>query len=577
MKIKSIFKKKRESSWKDLLYIYRHAKLPWLLLIFVAITSFASEQAANWLVPYNTKISTGRMGEASFLLGFISLNIIVSVVDSLYEFTNTLGHAKTTRNFRTVIWRKLLFLPARHYKSQDPQGYISRITRDTDHAYAAVSSIIQSFGLAYGCILAIKSINDIYPDLTFTVYVSVPILFLCAFIGGKIQYKMPVWVNNAYSTMTNFYGERLPHVLHIKTNNMEKKEVEAAKKVNQLKYKADVKYAFGFALIPLINTFASTIQGIVVLVIGASLVRRGQLDISQMLNLSSYSTIVMSNATIFIGIWENIKGSHGGCSRISEIFAAQEEKTEGQKNALTPDKDIVFDHVAFSYTEEKQVLNDLSFTIPKGKMTAIIGENGSGKSTTAYLLERFDSPSCGKISYGDMDIADIDLMEWRDKFGYVFQGNQMVQGTLRDNITYGLNRDYTEEELIDAAKMANAYDFIMEKEQGFETPVGSFDSEFSGGQLQRIAMARVFMKNPDYMIFDEATSGLDYLTEVGIFDTIQNCLKDKTLIFITHNMNLVRKMDHVIVIDSGKLDAEGTVDEVSEKSQIFCNMLNAKK
>ena len=238
-------------------------------------------------------------------------------------------------------------------------------------------------------------------------------------------------------------------------------------------------------------------------------------------------------------------------------------------------QDIIFNNVSFGYTEEKLVLKNASFHLPKGKITAIVGENGSGKSTITRLLERFDVPVSGEIRIGDNSLDEIDCVKWRNSLGYVFQGNQMVQGTVRENLTYGIMRDYTEDELIKAAKDAEAYDFIMEKEKQFDTPLRVFDSEFSGGQLQRLAIARVFMKNPDYLIMDEATSGVDMVKEKHIIDCMKEKMRDKTVIIISHNMDIVKCADHIVMIGNGEVEAEGTVDEVAASSTAFKAFLSA--
>lgn len=565
---------RKESSWKPLLHIYKTVRIPWFLLITVVLLSFGSQWVSVRLVEYSSKIDTGTMTAGSFMVGYVVFSIISILVENGYDMVNVIGNAQMGRNVRKRIWGKMLHLPVSFYEKEEPQRLVSRITKDSTFAYGALTSLIQLISLIYGIVISMKPIVEIFGAKAWIAAVIVPVLFICSIIVGKIQYRIDRMINAVYSKMTNFYSERLPNITYIKTNNMEKEEYEKGIEASDAKYKADIIYKILFALQMPLQSLANYIGLIFVLITASVMVRAGSINAVQMKELMLYFNIFMADATLVIGIWMNVKASHGGCEKIAEINDSQTEDTSGTCD-VSGQQDIIFDNVSYGYTEDKLVLKNASFTIPKGKITAIVGENGSGKSTITRLLERFDKPISGEVRVGETGFDMLDGVKWREKVGYVFQGDQMVQGTIRDNLAYGVRDGYSEEDLVQAVKDAEAYEFIMEKEEKFETPLLVFDSELSGGQLQRLAIARVFMKDPDYLIMDEATSGVDLMKETEIFAHMKEKMKDKTVVLISHNVNLIKDADHIVVIKDGTVEAEGSPDEVAGCSSTFNAFLAA--
>lgn len=561
-------KQKKEGSWKSLIHIYKTAKIPWMLLVLVVVCDLGMQTIGVKVVPYGSKIDTGTMGGMGFIAMYAILSIVYCMFENGYDLFNGMGRAKMCRNVRRTLWGKMLRLPISSYEKEEPQRFVSRITKDTEHSYSAITAIIQLVSIIYGCVLAMIEVIKIYADLSWIMLGVIPVLIFCSWLVGKLQYKMQTAIIQANSNVTNYYSERLPNITYIKTNNMESLEREKGREISELKYKADKKYWLLYTFNLPISTLAQYLSSVAVLILASAMVRGGKMEMAQVISLTGYFDLVMNNATMFITVWQAIKMSHGGTEKIAEIESSEEEQIDGSVTA-EGQEDIVFDHVAFQYSNGKEVLKDLSCRIPRGKITAIVGENGSGKSTLMRLLERFDPPTEGKIYVGGQEITSINGKKWRDSLGYVFQGNQMIQGTVEENITYAMEKGYDREQMIRAAKDARAYDFIMEKEEEFQTKIDIFNPEFSGGQLQRLAIARVLMKDFEYLLLDEATSGIDTETEKAVLETIFEKSKGKTLVFIAHNMELIRKADHIIVIRDGSVEAEGTDEEVLAQSGTY--------
>ena len=239
----------------------------------------------------------------------------------------------------------------------------------------------------------------------------------------------------------------------------------------------------------------------------------------------------------------------------------------GQKPPMEK-QDIVFEHVKFQYTEDKPLLTDVSFTVPGGKMYAIVGPSGSGKSTIINMIPRLYDTLGGTVSINGVNVRDIDLTYLRSNIGIVTQDTYLFNGTIRDNLLYAKD-DATEEEIIDACKKANIYDFLMRQPQGLDTPVGNRGLKLSGGEKQRISIARVILKNPKILILDEATSALDSISENAIQDALETMMQGRTSIVIAHRLSTILKADSILVVADGVIAEQGTHEELLELNGVY--------
>lgn len=557
------------TSWKSLFRFYRKVKLPWGWLLVVFLLSFVYKELQAQMVPYLSSIQTGAIEESGFLVGFIVMTVLNGITEAVQGGVNELCGAITTRNVRQTVWSKLIRLPMSVFNKEDPQRFVSRVTQDTTGAYAAVACIIQFWSIIYGIYTAFIKMYRVYDELALIMLTGIPMTILASWICGKLQYSMERITNSAYAAITNFFGERLPNLLHIKTSSMEDEEYAKGVAASNEKYKADIRRLNRFIFTSPIGTMATYINQIILLVVASVMVRNGTMKMGQMINLYNYYLLFMSNSFMITAVWQNLKLSHGACSTIARLAEMEDERLDGAVSVGEESQDIVFENVSFAYEEGRNVLKNVSFVIPKGKVTAIVGENGSGKSTIIKLLERFEEPVSGMIRIGGADMRDVNLAQWRDAVGYLFQGNQVIKGSLRENICYGLNRECTDEEVIQAAELARAYDFIRTKEEGLDAQISQFDGKLSGGELQRLAIARMILKQPRYLIMDEATSGIDVVSEAEVLDGLNNVMQGKTVIMVSHDMNLIKKADHIVVLNDGVIEASGSYEHVSKNSGFF--------
>lgn len=559
-------KKNQHTSWKAFFKFYKDIKLPWLLFIGTFIFGFASTKVSLKLVPYNSDLYQGKI-TGNFLKGFVIWTLISFVFSFSRMITERFCLIISYRNTRKSLWSKMLRIPMPVYDREQPQGLISRVTSDTELATGAPLSVISFCVSIYTLVIAYIEMNKIYPTLARLILYAAPLSIIIIAVIGKMQYKISSVIQNSYSGITDFFGERLNNMKFIKSVSMEDEEYKKGIMSSQIKYKADVLAGILGALQVPIGYVVQYGIMIIVFMGGAYYVRAGQMKIDGLVNFYSYSMVLLPSFFEIVSQWQSIKRSQGGCSKIISLMAEKEENLGGTVSMQQPDEDIVFEKVSFAYEGNNDVLSNMDFTVPKGKITAIVGENGSGKTTIFKLLERYYDPQSGKMKFGRSDIADIKLNEWRDAIGYVSQNSQLISGTIRDNIAYGASHKPGEDEIIQAAKLANAFEFIQSFEKGMDTDVGQYGDKLSGGQRQRIAIARAIMKDPDYLLLDEATSNLDVVSESEVMKGLKNLMKGRTTLMITHDMEMLREADHIIVVKNGKIEAQGAYDNVMKNSE----------
>ena len=257
-------------------------------------------------------------------------------------------------------------------------------------------------------------------------------------------------------------------------------------------------------------------------------------------------------------------------TRIFDYFD-MENPIQSPENGLTPDvtdADIVYDHVEFAYDPEKPLLRDINFTVPGGKMYAIVGPSGSGKSTVVNLIPRLYDVLGGSVKIAGVDVRDFDLKFLRQQIGVVTQDSYLFNGTIRDNLLYA-KEDATEEELEAACRIANIHDFIMNQPDGYNTEVGNRGLKLSGGEKQRLSIARVVLKDPRILILDEATSALDSISENAIQDALEAVMRGRTNIVIAHRLTTILKADSILVVKDGVIAEQGTHDELLARGGVY--------
>ncbi|MEM7553927.1 MAG: peptidase domain-containing ABC transporter [Cyanobacteria bacterium P01_A01_bin.84] len=323
-----------------------------------------------------------------------------------------------------------------------------------------------------------------------------------------------------------------------------------------------------------ISSFLSKLSTLLVLWVGAYLVLQGKLSLGQLIAFRIISGYVTSPLLRLLQLWQNFQQVSLSLQRLSDILdTPQEVEAEDRDNILMPSIQgrVQFDHLSFSFQENAPLqLCNINLDFPAGSFIGVVGQSGSGKSTLLKLLPRLYEPKTGKILIDGYDIGKVELYSLRRQIGVVLQDTLLFDGTIKDNIALAYP-DASDDQIITAAKIAYAHDFIMNLPNGYNTQVGERGSSLSGGQRQRIAIARTVLQNPQLLILDEATSALDYNAEAQVCRNIAQKFENKTVFFITHRLTTIRNADVILMMDAGTVIEKGTHDELMTlKGSYYC-------
>ena len=329
-------------------------------------------------------------------------------------------------------------------------------------------------------------------------------------------------------------------------------------------------------LSPLVE-FSAAIAVTVILWYGGYSVVTGAISAGSLIAFLIYAINLSNPVKRLSQVYGNIQKAMAAGDRVFEILDTEPEVKEKKDAVALPDLagQVEFDHVSFSYDGEKMALNDVSLTVPAGRVVAIVGPSGAGKTTIANLLPRFYDVTLGTLRIDGIDVRDVTFNSLREQVGLVPQETMLFNATIRDNILYG-RLDGTEEEVYAAAKAANALEFIEKLPHGFDTMVGERGSSLSGGQRQRIAIARAILKNPKILILDEATSALDTESEKLVQEALERLMKGRTAFVIAHRLSTIKNADQIIVLRQGHIEEMGTHEELLAQNGLYQHLYSVQ-
>lgn len=554
--------------WKPFFKLLTQAKLPYFWIILSTVVGLASTQLSLLFPQYAQKITAGDISRP-IIVGSIFIVIGQAVFTAVRQFLANVASAKVTLSFRKLILRSLIVLPIPYFDKSNANEMISRTTDDTtklsDLLAYGIGNVLSS---VYGIVGAFFILFSYDWRLAVA---EIGILLLTIGIGilnGRISFKYNVKIQAKLAKLTGFISEILVNIPLVKSFVNEKKEEKRGRGYIKELFKVNFNFHIFGHLFGLFNNLVRVLQAIIIILLGIYLISNDIITIDIWIAFYLYAEGLLISVSVLMGNWVTVKKGQGAVRRITEITLEPMEEFNRALPFEPRHEDISFNGVSFRY-EEKEIIKNMNLTIPHGKITAIVGPSGAGKSTIFNLLMRFYDPNSGEMRFGDQSIKNYKLQEWRKAFGHVAQDTQLFSGTIRNNITYGVDKKVSEQEIEKAAEAACALEFIQSFENGFDTQVGEGGSKLSGGQRRRIAIARVILKNPSFLLFDEVTSSLDAESEYIVDKSLKELAIGRTTVIIAHRLATVKDADQILVLDDGEINGIGRHEDLLENNKLY--------
>lgn len=493
--------------------------------------------------------------------------------------TASTGFAK---NLRRKLFYKIENFSFANLDRFNTASLVTRLTTDVTNIQMAFQIAIRMLVRSpIMLILAMCMSISISPDLSVIFAVALPVLIVGIFIGVKVVFPRFEKMLRKYDDMNESTQENLIGIRAVKAFVREDNEIDKFKKVSstvqKLQFSAEKIIVVAFPFMQII-VYACILC---VAWFGGNDIIVGKMLLGDFTAFLSYiMQILMSLMMVAMGFM-NIVLSRASLDRIVEVLDEKIDIENGENASdflKVADGSIDFDHVDFSYSKSHDVLNleDIDLHIKSGETIGIIGGTGSAKTTLVQLIPRLYDVLDGEVKVGGVNVKEYKLNELRDSVAMVLQKNVLFSGTIRENLAWG-NKNATQEEIEHAAKAAQAHDFIMSFPNGYDTELGQGGVNVSGGQKQRLCIARALLKKPKIMIMDDSTSAVDTATDAAIRAGLKNEFGDTTVLIIAQRISSVESADRIIVMNDGKIDAVGTHDELIATNQIYQDVYNSQK
>jgi ATP-binding cassette subfamily B protein AbcA/BmrA len=554
----------------SMIKIFMPAK--WLLALAIALVII--ETGLSLAVPLVTKKFIDGMTLDQISTKMIAVLIFVFVTQLIMS-----GLALYTMNFvgqsvvlalREKTWRQILHLPISFFDRHPSGETMSRMTNDTliikDFITGQLIPFISGIISIIGSVILLISIDW---KITLMMIVVIPLAGLVIAPLGKNMYKVSRSLQDETASFQSDLGRVLADIRLVKSSLAEKYEEQIGlKRMTQL-FRFGIKEARIMAIIQPVTMSVMLLLLVVIFGYGSTRVAAGTLSAGALVAIIFYLFQISVPFSQLASLFTQFQKALGASERLNQILLAESEPDMHVSEYLvrTDDK-LSFQNISFAYSKDKSILKSVSFQARIGQMTAFVGPSGTGKTTLFSLLERFYNPNEGDITYKGISIHNMRLVDWRNKIAYVSQDSPMMSGTIRSNLTYGLE-DVSEEQIRKAVAHANLESFIASLPDQYETEVGERGVRLSGGQRQRLAIARAMIRNPEILLLDEATAHLDSTSERLVQEALETLMRGRTTLVIAHRLATVRQADQLIILENGEVTGAGTHKNLLETHPLY--------
>ena len=549
---------------------------PWPLKIILD-NVVGSHKLAPWLDDLLRPILTGgskMQVAAAAAIAAVLISVLGGIASYIANYYTTSVGQWVANDLRLRTYHHLQQLSLSYYDCHETGTLLSTITADvqTIQSFASSSTlgIIVDLFTILGMLFIMLWLSW---DFTLIAVAVTPFMLLLVSRFKKAVKKATHEVRKEQSQLVSVVERGLQSMRVVKAFGRQELAEEELAEVSQATVDASLKARRVKALLSPIVAVTVSLCTAIVLWRGSALILAGAMTVGALTVFLSYLNKFFKPVQDLATMTNAIAQAAVGVERIRAVLDADtiipQRPDAHEPLALTGD--IEFDHVAFAYAADAPVLTDVSFHIKAGQMVGVVGPTGSGKSTIAGLIPRFYDPTAGAVKIDGADIRDYKLHALRDQIGYVLQETVLFAGSVRNNIAYGA-KDVTQAQILEAAKLANADEFITRMPHGYDTLIGERGETLSGGQRQRIGIARALIRNNPILILDEPTAALDTESEKLVIDALERLMKGRTVITIAHRLSTIRDADKIIVLKDGVVAEEGTHNELLAHGGIYAEL-----
>lgn len=471
---------------------------------------------------------------------------------------------------RRTLWQKLIRLHVNYFDNVKAGEMTSRLVNDSTqikdllaNAFPQMAnSLLQLVGA-----LIIMALMDW--KMTLVMIIAIPLVMIVMRPIMRQSSKIGLQRQDALASFNGETGESLGEIRLVKSSNAEEYETTSGyKQIDKLYHIGMREAIFDSIASPVMNTLMLAMF-IGLLGYAAVRVADGTMSMGTLLSFMMYLFQVIGPVGSLGQFFTTLAKTNGSTQRVQDLLKAPEESfTDGDDESVT-DQTVAMEHVDFAYDDDGPVLHDVNFKAKPNSVIAFAGPSGGVKSTIFSLLERFYQPTSGKITIGGKDVANVNLKDWRSQIGYVSQDSAIMAGTIRHNLTYGADKTYTDDELWHVLELAFADKFVHEMPDGLDTQVGERGVKISGGQRQRLAIARAFLRDPKILMLDEATASLDSESEAMVQKALGELMKGRTTLIIAHRLSTIVDADDIYFIENGHVSGHGKHQELMDELPLY--------
>lgn len=567
--------------------IFKEAKKYWLLLSLSFLALMLSTIAGfytPWALRELTSLATSGGNGADFGTKSLHIALLLLLATTLQSMGNSaagyLNHYAALHyvaDLRSRLYSKLQHMSLRYFHKSRTGDLTGRVVSDALDAEILIAHVIPDFMVNSLTFIGVGILLfTIHWKLAMISLITIPILL--GITIWQSRHVSLIWKENSKirGELAGTVQDNLSGIKEIQIFNQQEQEDSKIANLSLKHCSAYLRASFFFETTYPLLSFVTALGTVVVVVYGGHLLEKGEVTIADIVGIVMYLSMFYGPVKSFSGLVERAGEAGAGCRRVFEVIDDVPDVKEKEYATILPHVrgKIEFIDLSFSYNEELPVLQDVTLTIEPGQTVAIVGTTGVGKSTIANLINRFYDSQKGSVLIDGVDIKDVTLTSLRDNISMVLQDTFLFNGTVFENIAYGW-KEATYQDIIAAAKAANAHDFIKKLEKGYDTILGERGIRLSGGQKQRISIARAILRNSPILILDEATSALDTKTEQEIQTALDEISKERTTLVIAHRLSTIRNADQIIVLDRTKIAEQGTHDELIRQKGIYAKLYEA--